>query len=275
MSAGVAAIALALPLGLIVLVHNAAELAGASQGSAEISVFLKRNLNADAAAAAEKAASSLPGVARERLITPEAAMAEFKQRTAFAQALAVLGTNPLPPVLVVTPADTNLAGVKKLADSLGHIQGVDQVVADTRWVARLNAMLNIARRAVWVLGALLALAVLLVIGNTVRLEIQNRRTEIEVQKLVGATNAFVRRPFLYGGFWYGLIGGLLAWILVEIALALLARPVAELTHLYASGAGLEGPGAVGFFAILALGAALGWLGALVAVGRHLHAIEPR
>ncbi|MGH8271890.1 MAG: permease-like cell division protein FtsX [Gammaproteobacteria bacterium] len=275
MSAGVAAIALALPLGLIVLVHNAAELAGASQGSAEISVFLKSDLDTGAIAAAGKAAASLPGVARERLITPEAAMAEFKQRAAFAQALAVLGTNPLPPVLVVTPSDTSLAGVKQLAGALGKVEGVDQVVADTEWVARLNAMLKIARRAVWVLGALLALAVLLVIGNTVRLEIQNRRTEIEVQKLVGATNAFVRRPFLYGGFWYGVIGGLLAWILVEIALALLARPVADLTYLYASDTGLEGPGFVGFFAILALGAVLGWLGALVAVGRHLRAIEPR
>jgi cell division transport system permease protein len=108
----------------------------------------------------------------------------------------------------------------------------------------------------------------------VRMEIQNRHTEIEVEKLVGATNAFVRRPFLYGGLWYGAAGGLLAWILVEIGLALLSGPVARLAHLYSSEAALAGPGISGFATMVAIGAALGWIGARVAVGRHLRAIEP-
>lgn len=274
MNAGVAAIALALPLGLAVLVHDASRLTGASQGSASISVFLKNDLATEAVAAAQKQASALPGVARVDLVTPQEALAEFRQLGAFKQALDKLEDNPLPPVLVVTPSDTGHTAVARLASALGKIEGADQVVADTQWIARLDAMLAIAERAVWVLGALLALAVLLLIGNTIRLEIQGRRTEIEVEKLVGATNAFVRRPFLYGGLWYGAAGGILAWILVEIALALLSQPVAELAQLYSSRGGIAGPGASGFFAVLAIGAALGWTGALLAVSRHLRAVEP-
>src|SRR5690625_998316 len=274
MSAGVVAIALALPLGLAVLVHNANQLAGASRGSTDISVFLDQGLDHEAVTKAREDAAALTNVAKVRVISPTEALGSFKQRPAFSQALATLDTNPLPPVLVVTPRETGLDQVKTLAGKLGDLDHVDQVVADTRWVQRLNAMLAIAQRAVWVIGILLALAVLLVIGNTIRLEIQNRRREIEVQKLVGATNAFVRRPFLYGGLWYGAIGGIIAWILVEIALALLDRPVERLAHLYASTGGLDGPGAGGFFAMLVIGGALGWLGALLAVGRYLRAVEP-
>ncbi len=274
MSAGVAAIALALPLGLAVMIHNAAGLVGATRGSAEISVFLRRDLDSAAVANAKKRAGAIPNVTQVRIVTPDQALARFKRHPAFSQALSTLKTNPLPPVLVVTPRDTHLAKMKTLTATLGKLKGADQVVSDTQWVERLNAMLSVARRTVWVIGALLALAVLLVIGNTIRLEIQGRRREIEVEKLVGATNAFVRRPFLYGGLWYGGIGGVLAWILVEIALAVLAHPVARLAHLYAGGGGLHGPGAAGFFAMLAIGAALGWLGALLAVGRYLRAVEP-
>ncbi len=274
MSIGVAAIALALPLGLAVLVHNASGLTGISQGSARISVFLKPATGDAALDSARQAASALPDVLSVQTITPKQALTEFKHLASFHQALDALGANPLPPVLVVTPSDPQLAAVQKLAGQLGLLNNVDKVVTDSTWIARLNAMLSIARRVVWVLGALLALAVLLVIGNTVRLEIQNRRTEVEVQKLVGATNAFVRRPFLYGGLWYGAWGGLAGWILVEIALALLAAPVARLTHLYASTAGLDGPGFTGLLAMIVIGAALGWLGAMLAVGRHLRAIEP-
>lgn len=274
MSIGVAAIALALPLGLAVLVHNAAGLTGISQGSARISVFLAQGTGSEALADARQAAGALPGVLSVKTITPAEALQEFSRMAAFHQALATLDDNPLPPVLVVTPSDSAPGAVEQLAAQLRGLGGVDQVVSDSTWIARLDAMLGIARRAVWVLGALLALAVLLVIGNTVRLEIQNRRTEVEVQKLVGATNAFVRRPFLYGGLWYGAWGGVAAWILVEVALALLSGPVSRLANLYASSVQLEGPGFAGLVSMIVLGAALGWLGALVAVGRHLRAIEP-
>ena len=274
MSIGVAAIALALPLGLAVMVQNAAGLTGISNGSARISVFLHAGADSQAVASTRAAVTALPGVLSVQTITPAQALNEFKHLAAFHQALTTLQSNPLPPVLVVTPSDSRVGSVEQLAGRLRTLSGVDQVVTDSTWIARLNAMLSIARRAVWVLGALLALAVLLVIGNTVRLEIQNRRTEVEVQKLVGATNAFVRRPFLYGGFWYGAWGGVAAWILVEIALALLAGPVARLAQLYASSAHLDGPGFPGLVGMVVVGAALGWLGALVAVGRHLRAIEP-
>lgn len=274
MSTGVAGIALALPLGLAVVVHNAAALAGVSTASARISVFLDTGLDSAAIAAARNRAAALPGVVAVDLVTPAEALRQFDRLAGFRAAVASLGSNPLPPVLVVTPAATDAASVTRLATALGAIQGADRVVADTRWLARLDAMLGIARRATWVLAGLLGLAVLLVIGNTIRLEIQSRRTEIEVEKLVGATNAFVRRPFLYGGLWYGAAGGLLAWCLVEIALAFLAAPVARLSQLYAGDARLAGPGFPGLLAMIAGGALLGWLGAGLAVGRHLRAIEP-
>lgn len=274
MSAGVAGIALALPLGLAILVHNAAGLTGASRRSAQISVFLKADASEQTVARAQRRVGALAGVLSVRLISRAQALAEFRHLSGFRKALHALGDNPLPPVLVVTPADTRLDAVRRLAGHLRTLDSADQVVAATGWIARLNAILAIARRAVWVLGALLGLAVLLVVGNTIRLEIQNRRTELEVQKLVGATNAFIRRPFLYGGMWFGACGGLLGWILVEIALGLLSGPVARLANLYGGTSGLTGPGAGGLLAVLGTGAVLGWLGALLAVGRHLRAIEP-
>lgn len=274
MSVGVAGIALALPLGLGVVIHDTATLAGPSATSPRISVFLDPSLDAQAVAAAKRRADALPGVANVEIVTPAQALHQFQQLPGFKQAIASLGENPLPPVLVVTPDSRNTASVSALASALGGLQGSDHVVADIQWVARLDAMLGLARRAMWVLGVLLGLAVLLAIGNTIRLEIQNRRTEIEVEKLVGATNGFVRRPFLYGGLWYGAAGGLLAWGLVEIALAFLAGPVSRLAQLYASEAYLAGPGARGLLAMIVAGALLGWLGARLAVGRHLRVIEP-
>ena len=136
-------------------------------------------------------------------------------------------------------------------------------------------MLDIARRGILLIGSLLALAVLLVIGNTIRLEIQNRREEILVTKLIGATNAFVRRPFLYSGIWYGTLGGLIAWLLVETGFWLLAGPVAHLAGLYHSGFSLDTRALQLLWTLISGGLFLGLLGSWLAVGRHLDAIEPR
>lgn len=274
MSAGVAGISLALPLGLAILVNNAAQLAGVTQGSARISVFLNIDLKSPAIKLLQRKISTFSGVKHIRLVTPTQALKEFKQLSGFRSAFASLGQNPLPPVFEVTPTDTRIQAMQKLVTTLEKVDGIDQVVSDTHWIARLNAMLTIARRTIWVLAGLLALAVLGVIGNTIRLEIESRRSEIQVQKLVGATNAFVRRPFLYGGLWYGATAGLIAWLLVVLSLALLAGPVAHLSNLYQGIVTLHGPGVRGFFAMLGIGAGLGWLGALIALGRHLREVEP-
>ena len=141
-------------------------------------------------------------------------------------------------------------------------------------VQRLHAITETARRGVLVLGALLALAVLLILGNTIRLEIQNRSSEIEIIKLVGATNAFIRRPFLYCGLWYGLFGGLIAWLLVSLSLWSLQGPIVRLAGLYHSDFALSVIHLQTLVVLLGVGALLGLAGSWISVGRHLQAIEP-
>ena len=162
-----------------------------------------------------------------------------------------------------------------MTDSLSALPGVELAQLDVQWVKRLHAILQIIRRSVTALAALLSLAVLLVVGNTIRLDILNRRAEIEVTKLIGATDGFIRRPFLYGGIWYGLLGGILALALSGAALLLLREPVAQLSSLYASAFRLRMFDWRLAALVLGGGATLGWLGSWLAVGRHLKRIEPR
>lgn len=274
LSSGVAGIALALPLGLVTLVHNAEQLTGATQSSAKISIFLRQNLSKAETSKAIHEISHLKGAKSIRAISPRQAEHQFEKLAGFKDAFAALNGNPFPPVIVLIPLHTRIDAVNRLAQRIKKLGPVGQVVSDTRWVARLDAMLAVAQRAVWVVGGLLGLAVIMVVANTTRLEIESRRTEIEVQKLVGATNSFIRRPFLYGGVWYGACAGVIAWILVEVALGLLAGPVHSLGSLYQGDLDISGPGAIGFFSILFVGGALGWLGALITLGRRLREVEP-
>jgi cell division transport system permease protein len=276
MTAAVIGIALALPSGLYLLLDNLHRLSGSWDGQASISVFLKGNVPAVQTESLAKRIRGWPEVARLELITPEQALQEFSARSGFADALEALDENPLPAVLIVTPRGEHTApeAAAALQKKLRSLPEVDLAQLDLEWVQRLAAMIEIARRGILVIGSLLALAVLLVIGNTIRLEIQNRRPEIVVTKLIGATNAFVRRPFLYSGLWYGLLGALLAWLLVIVGFWLLADPVARLAGLYHSDFALETLPLLTLGVLLACGILLGLLGSWLAVGRHLNAIEP-
>ncbi|MCG8014049.1 MAG: ABC transporter permease, partial [Candidatus Thiodiazotropha weberae] len=191
-------------------------------------------------------------------------------------ALQALDSNPLPNLLVIQPKVeyTTAETAEKLAQELRLLPEADIVQLDLQWVRRLQAITVIAQRAVVVLAALLSMAVLLIVGNTIRLEIQNRRTEIEITKLIGATNAFIRRPFLYTGFWYGLFGGLIAWFLVALSLILLSGPIAKLAQLYQSSFDLSSLDPITVLVLLSGSALLGLTGSWLAVGRHLSAIEP-
>jgi len=151
---------------------------------------------------------------------------------------------------------------------------VQTVQLDTEWVKRLRAMLDILRRVVFITGGLLGAGVVLIVGNTIRLDILNRRAEIEVMKLVGASDGFARRPFLYSGVWYGLGGGFMALILVAVAVAVLARPVENLAKLYGSQFHLDGLGFTTGARLLVLAAGLAWLGSWLAATRHIRSIEP-
>lgn len=276
MTAAVIGIALALPSGLYLLLDNLHRLSGSWDGQASISVFLKGDVPAAQTEGLARRIREWPEVAKLALITPEQALEEFSAQSGFADALETLDENPLPAVLIVSPRgdQTSPEAAAALQQKLRNLPEVDLAQLDLEWVQRLAAMIDIARRGILVIGVLLALAVLLMIGNTIRLEIQNRRPEIVVTKLIGATNAFVRRPFLYSGLWYGLLGALLAWLLVISGFWLLADPVARLAGLYHSDFALETLPVLTLGVLLACGILLGLLGSWLAVGRHLSAIEP-
>lgn len=276
MTAAVIGIAIALPGGLHTLVSNVRSLSGAWDGSASLSLFLTPQVNEDGAAALSRRLTAWPEVGTTRVIGRREALAEFRRLSGFGEALDLLGENPLPVVILLQPsqAASSPDAAEALADRLDKLPEVELAQLDLQWVRRLHAITRAAERGIWVLTGLLSLAVLLIVGNTIRLEINNRRPEIEITKLVGATNAFIRRPFLYDGLWYGLLGGLIAWLLIALSLGLLQGPVAELAGLYDSRFDLAGLSLDGSLAVLGGSALLGLLGAWLAVGRHLAAIEP-
>ena len=277
MTAAVIGIALALPAGLYLLVDNLRDLGQRWDGSASLSLFLQQDLPETRARQLAERLRGWPEVDQVQLITPEEALAEFRALSGFGDALDALDANPLPAVLTVRPADEGreTESIRQLRDKLAALPEVEQAQLDLQWVQRFSAMLAIAQRGILLVGGVLALAVLLIVGNTIRLDIFNRREEIEVSKLIGATNAFIRRPFLYSGLWYGLLGATLAWLLVELAFWQLRGPVHQLAGLYQSDFALAtfGPGAS--FSLLSLGILLGLAGSWLAVGRHLSAIQPR
>jgi cell division transport system permease protein len=277
MTAMVIGIALALPAGLYLLLANLDRLSGAWEGQAGLSVFLKDGVEADAAAGVAERVRAWPEIAGVTLVTPEQALEEFKRHAGYADVLATLEENPLPVVLLVSPAahHADPASVGALQERLRQQPETGLVQIDLQWVQRLAAILETARRAVLLASALLALAVLLMVGNTIRLEIQNRREEIVVTKLIGATNGFVRRPFLYSGIWYGVLGALLAWGVVELGFRLLEAPVHRLVGLYEGSFELQTQSGWLLLALLGAGITLGLLGSWLAVGRHLRAVEPR
>ncbi len=277
MTASVIGITLALPSGLYALIGNLERLSSGWEGGGQISLFLSRDIPPQTARKLAERIRSLPAVARVDYISPDAALVEFKRMSGFGDALDALGENPLPAVLVVHPAaeQSQPERIQALVRDLGRYKEVDLAQFDFEWVRRLHAILRIAERGVWILALLLAAAVLLIVGNTVRLAVLNRREEIEIVKLIGGTNAFIRRPFLYSGLLQGLLGGAVAWILVSVSLLLLAGPARELATLYGSRFAVVGLGPRATLALLGTGGLLGWLGSRLAVGWHLHAIDPR
>lgn len=276
MTVAVIGIALALPAGALVLVNNARSLSAGWQGTARISLFLKPGLSDSVVQQLADSVRTHAGVAAVQMITAQQSLADFQQRSGFNDTLNLLGNNPLPAVLVVqpTPESSTPVGVQQLAQSFAALPQVDQVRMDVQWLKRLQAILALLHRGVLIIAVLLAIAVVLIVGNTVRLEIENQRAEIEVSKLLGATDRFIRRPFLYHGAGYGLTGGVLAWVLVLIGLAFMSGPVGRLASLYSSHFGLSGLGVTGVLGLLLGGIVLGWLGSWLAVARHLQAIEP-
>ncbi len=276
MTAAVIGIALALPTGLHVLLQNAQQLSGRWDGSAQISLFLKKSVSDRQARNLARQLRQRDDIAKVSYISRAQALKEFQQQSGFGDALKALKKNPLPSVLVVRPSLTH-SRPEQTAVLLKQLRSnirVDVAQLDMQWLKRLYAIMDIVRRGVLVLAGLLALAVLLVVGNTIRLAIQNRRNEIVVMKLIGGTDAFIRRPFLYTGFWYGFFGAALAFIMVYTALLLLSGPVEKLTQLYHNSFELSRLDLDTALVLLVSGVMLGLVGSWLAVGRHLREIEP-
>jgi len=273
----VIALALALPLGLRVLIANAAAATGGLANAVDVSVYFKTDTPLATAQQLAREARMQPGVASVTLISADQALQEFRQYSGFGAALQSLQNNPLPHVLHVQPAAgaSSPAALNELKRYFAAHPEVDIVQIDSEWVQRLNAILELLRRVVLCAFVVLGLGVLAIVGNTIRLEIQNRRSEIEVTKLVGGSNGFVRRPFLYIGTLYGLIGGCLAWALVASGVIVLQEPVHRLAQSYGSHYALVGPSPIDTALLIGGGAVLGWLGAWASASRHLRSIEPR
>lgn len=273
----VIAIAIALPAVFYVGLQNVQAAGSGWQASGQISVFIHKRARTQAIESLQKSLRNRAEIASVSYVSPEQALQEFSLNSGFGNALDSLDDNPLPPVLLVEAAEqvNSPDRLQALAQTIAKGAIVEDVLVDMQWLERLHQLLNLGQRAVLALALFLALGVLLAVGNTIRLAIENRRDEIVVVKMVGGTNAFVRRPFLYTGFWYGFVGGLLALLLLAIALTWLSGPVARLADLYQSEFRLLGLGFLTSVQLVLASSLLGLFGAWVAVSRHLYQIEPR
>ena len=272
----VIAVTLAIPAALNLVVKNARSVSEGWDNALDFSIYLDRGLNESEAQGLARLIQQRADVESVQLITADDALIEFKRQSGFGAALDHLSENPLPHTLVVRPGPANTSqSMILLQEELGNLPEADVVQVDTDWVQRFHAILDIIKQAIIIGGSLLGVAIIVIIGNTIRLDIQNRREEIEVTKLIGASNAFVRRPFLWSGFWYGLFGGLLALGLVQYGIYLLEQPVARLAGLYQSGVTMLALAPVESLAILGIGIALGLVGSWFAAARHMRRIEPK
>lgn len=269
------AIALVLPAALWLTLDSAKLLDAELDNSATLTVYLQTAVDAGQAARIDEAVGAEPDVLQTRLISAEQGMAEFQQSLGLDDALVGLDDNPLPASIVIHPQSVEPEAMAQLAQRLEGLSGVDEVRVDLAWVERLRHLADLGRRVALALGALFGLGVLLVVGNTIRLSVESRRREIEVVMLIGATHAFVRRPFLYSGAWYGFGGGLLALGLLGLGNHWLSLPVAALAASYGANFVLPQLDMTGSTILLSCSTLLGWLGAWLAVTRHLSSIRPR
>lgn len=278
LTASALGIALALPAGLYVILDHASQLSGDFSSINQISLFMNKDISQKQLNTIKTQLQAYPEIAEVKHISRDSALQEFQENSGFGDALKALKSNPLPDLLIVYPSMTHNdpQQINELLQRLQTIKQVDLVQLDIQWLQRLYAILHIGQRGILIIGSLLALAVLLIVGNTIRLAIENRRSEIVVMKLIGATNSFIRRPFFYTGFWYGLLGSLIAILLVNISLIIINDPLAHLSSLYDSEIFSLGLMGIKISAsLLFSGCLLGLLGARLAVGKHLKEIEPK
>lgn len=267
---GVMAVAFALPLGLWLALQNVGHFAGDVQQSREIDLFLTPETPVARAQALAETLRARDDVASVELRTPDQGLAEFRQRSGLADSLDLLDGNPLPALLVLVPEGDEA----RLVAALEALPETDLLQHDAAWRERLTGWMGFGERLTWVLAALFGLGALLVVGNTVRLDIQSRREEIGVLQLLGASDGFIRRPFVYLGAWYGLAAGALALGLLTLAALALRDPLAALARSYGSPFALSGLDPLGAALVVLAATIVGWLGAWLVTGHFLRQTRP-
>lgn len=275
LNVGVIGIALALPVGLYVALDNLRGVVRTLASDPQLSVFLARDAGQADAGKIEARLKRHAAVREVRFVPRDQALKELKASTGLADVVDSLPGNPLPDAFVVQPRDAAPEALERLRDEVSGWPMVAHVQLDAAWARRLEAGLKVARLAVWLLATLFAFALVAVTFNTIRLQILTRREEIEVSKLIGATDSFIRRPFLYFGALQGLAGGIAAWAIIGASLQLLNHGLADLSRLYATQIELRHLGWEDSASLLLFSAGLGWFGAWLSVDQHLARIEPR
>ena len=268
---GIIGIALSLPTILYIVIDNLNQLAGQVRNEPQISVFMKLDTEPAAIEAFKKKLGQHPGIAKQQFVSKEAAWQEMREIQSVASQLE---KNPLPDAFFLEPKDHAPDTIARLQHEIESWPGVEHVLVDADWAKRLYALLQLGNKAVLVLSCLLGFALVAIIGNTIRLQIATQREEIEVSKLIGATDGFIRRPFLYAGTLYGIGGSLFALLFVNGILTVFNRSVADLAELYGSSFILVLPGWKTSLGVVACAVALGWLGSYIAVNRSLARLNP-
>ncbi|MGI0154047.1 MULTISPECIES: permease-like cell division protein FtsX [Pseudidiomarina] len=275
MTMAVLGLSLTLPATLYVVVKNTESLGADWQNAAEITLFLRKDLTQQEVDTVHKRLSLSSAIESVRWIDKQQALSEFKEQSGFGDALAALQQNPLPDVLIVTPvaAQRSAATARQLLSQLQQEREVAEARLDLDWLTRLEAILAVIRHGLSALALLLCVAVVLIVGNTIRLNINSKRDEIMVMKLVGATDAYIQRPFLYTGIWYGLVGGVIAWVATALIIWWISGTVAHVSELYQSQFRIEGLNFSEMMVLWLVAIGLGLLGSYLAVRKHVRTIE--
>ena len=268
-------IALSLPAGMYVLLQNAQALVEQLSGTPQVSLFLSMDAKTDDVDKLRKQLTQYPAIARIEFVARDQAMEQLKQSTGLADVIGGLSQNPLPDAFIVYPKQSEVQALEELRNELAKLPKVELAQLDSAWAYKLEALLKFGRMLALILASLLSLALIAVTFNTIRLQILTQRDEIEVAKLIGATNGFIRRPFLYFGAIQGLLGGIAAWLIISLSLLLLNWQLGALAQLYASKFSLHPLSPGDSLTLLLFSMYLGWLGAWLSVARHLSQIEPR
>jgi len=262
-------VALALPAGGQTLLANAQSLAGITSAAPQISVFMAANADRAMTTDIESRLKQRADIKRIQFLSREETLARMKANPGLREVIEALGTNPFPDAFVLTAADERLPAMEQLAAELRRWPRIEHVQLDSDWVRRLDALLELGRTAVLVLAVLLSIGLIAISFSIIRMQVLTHRAEIELSGLLGATDGFIRRPFLYYGFLLGLGGGIVAWLLVGAATLWLRAPLGELVRLYELTLALQPPGPRDSALLPAISAGLGWLGAMISLGQQL------